>query len=131
MSPESWPCDYLAILADPVPRYLALEQSGKAESLAASADLSRVQPSSDQEILDAIQELDRSTDAINKQTETLRQQQNAVSRLITASGKTGDARSDLEAKRLYEWESRRKALQTNVSPKPDCIIILGADFGVR
>ncbi|KAG8165552.1 hypothetical protein KVR01_004104 [Diaporthe batatas] len=94
--------------------YLALQRSGKAESLAASADLSRVQPSNDQELLDAIGELNRSTDAINKQTETLRQQQNAVSRLIAASGKNGDARSDLEAKRLYEWESTRKALQTNV-----------------
>ncbi|KAI3400630.1 hypothetical protein diail_2342 [Diaporthe ilicicola] len=94
--------------------YLAIEQNGKAESLAASADLSRVQAFSDQEIIDAIEELNRSTDAINKQTETLRQQQNALSRLITTSGKTGDARSDLEAKRLYQWESSRKALQTDV-----------------
>lgn len=102
-------------MANLSPRYLALEQNGKAESLAASRDMSRVQALSDQEIIDAIQELNRSTDAINKQTETLRQQQNAVSRLITASGKTGDARSDLEAKRLYEWESSRKALHTSVS----------------
>lgn len=65
--------------------------------------------------MDAIQELNRSTDAINKQTETLRQQQNALSRLIATSGKTGDARSDLEAKRLHEWQSSRKALQTSVS----------------
>lgn len=96
-------------------RYLAIERNGKAESLAASADLSSVQAFSDQEILDAIQDLNRSTDAINKQTETLRQQQSALSRLITASGKTSDARSNLEAKRLYEWESSRKALQTSVS----------------
>ncbi|KAI7778519.1 hypothetical protein LA080_002027 [Diaporthe eres] len=94
--------------------YLALERNGRAENLAASADLSSVQPVSDQETLDAIQELNRSTDAINKQTETLRQQQNALSRLIATGGETGDARSDLEAKRLYEWESSRKALQTSV-----------------
>lgn len=115
MAPDSWSCDSLFVVANPSPRYLALEQNGKAESLAASADLSRVQSLSDQEIIDAIQELNRSTDAINKQTETLRQQQNAVSRLITASSKTGDARSDLEAKRLYQWESSRKALHTSVS----------------
>lgn len=105
--------------ADIEPRYLALERNSKAESLAASADLSCVQPVSDQEIKDAIQELNRSTDAINKQTETLRQQQDALSRLIASSGKTGEARSDLEAKRLYEWESNRKALQTNVSQSVD------------
>ncbi|KAL1877469.1 hypothetical protein Daus18300_002456 [Diaporthe australafricana] len=103
--------------------YLAIEQNGKADGLAASADLSSVQTLSDQEIIDAIDELNRSTDAINKQTETLRQQQNALSRLITSSGKAGDARSDLEVKRLYEWESSRKALQTDVE-----LISQGLDY---
>jgi seryl-tRNA synthetase len=111
------------------PRYLALERNGKAESLAASADLSIVQPLTDQELIDAIQELNRSTDAINKQTETLRQQQNAVSRLITASSKSGDARSSIEAKRLYQWESSRKALHTSVrSLRFDQTAILAADL---
>lgn len=122
IAPDSRPCDSLSVVADLLPRYLALEQNGKAQGLAASADLSRVQGLSDQEMIDAIQALNRSTDAINKQTETLRQQQNAVSRLITASGKTGDARSDLEVKRLYEWESSRKALHTSVSPHFELII---------
>lgn len=129
--PGSCLFDSLIVPADPQPRYLALERNGRAEHLAASADLSSVQPVSDQEITDAIQELNRSTDAVTKQTETLRQQQNALSRLITAGGKTGDARSDLEAKRLYEWESSRKALQTSVSQSIDKIILLVTDQRAR
>lgn len=81
--------------------------------------------------MDAIQELNRSTDAINKQTDTLRQQQNALSRLISTSGKTGDARSDLEAKRLYQWESNRKSLQTSVSHFVDHRILLVTDSRAR
>lgn len=127
IAPETCRCDCPIVPADQKPRYLALERNGKAESLAASADLSSVQPVSDQEIMDAIQELNRSTDAINKQTDTLRQQQNALSRLISTSGKTGDARSDLEAKRLYQWESSRKALQTSVSHSTDCCTLLITD----
>ncbi|KAK2604654.1 hypothetical protein N8I77_007567 [Diaporthe amygdali] len=105
--------------------YLAIEQNGKAESLAASSDLSRVQAFSDQEIFDAIEELNRSTDAINKQTETLRQQQNALSRLITTKGKTGDARTDLETRRLHEWGRGRKALQTSVE-----LLSQGVDYRI-
>lgn len=129
--PEPRLCGCLIVPADLEPRYLALERNGRAENLAASADLSSVQPVSDQEILDAIQELNRSTDAINKQTDTLRQQQNALSRLIATGGKTGDARSDLEAKRLYEWESSRKALQTSVSQSIDQRILFVTDQRAR
>lgn len=79
-----------------------------------STDLSTVLAFSDHEIQDAIQELHRSTKAINKQTETLRQQQDALSRLLSTTGKNGDARSDLEVRRLQKWESDRKALSTAV-----------------
>lgn len=37
-----------------------------------------------------------------------------MSRLLSASGKFGDARSDLEVRRLHKWESDRKSLNTNV-----------------
>lgn len=91
-----------------------IERNGKAEDLAASTDLTTTQALTDQGLKDAIDELNRSTEAINKQTETLRQQQDALSRLLTTTGKSGDARSDLEAKRLYKWETGRKALNTAV-----------------
>lgn len=95
-------------------RYNLISRNQKAEALAASVDLSTVPPFSDQEIQDAIDELTRSTEAINKQTEALRQQQDALSRLMANSGRIGDARSDLETKRLHKWESDRKTLNTAV-----------------
>lgn len=91
-----------------------MERNGKAEALAASTDLSVVQALRDQDIQDAIDELNRSTEAINQQTETLRQQQDALSRLVSSSSKVGDARSDLEVKRLHKWDSDRKTLNTAV-----------------
>ncbi|ROW17619.1 hypothetical protein VPNG_00818 [Cytospora leucostoma] len=94
--------------------YLAIERNGKADDLAASANLSTTQALTDQELKDAIDELARSTEAINKQTETLRQQQDALSRLLTTGGKIGGARSHLEAKRLYNWDTDRKHLNTAV-----------------
>lgn len=95
-------------------RYHLIERNGRAEELAASADLSTVQPIGDQDIEDAIEELTRSTAAINKQTEALRQQQDALSRLISTNGKTGDARSNLQVRRLHKWESDRKAINSTV-----------------
>ncbi|KAK7735956.1 hypothetical protein SLS53_007335 [Cytospora paraplurivora] len=99
---------------DELNSYLAIERNGKADDLAASANLSTTQALMDQELKDAIDELARSTEAINKQTETLRQQQDALSRLLTTNGKSGGARSDLEAKRLYKWDTDRKHLNTAV-----------------
>ncbi|KUI55556.1 hypothetical protein VP1G_02919 [Cytospora mali] len=101
-------------LTDTKPRYLVIERNGKADELAASENLSTTQALTDQELKDAIDELNRSTEAINKQTGTLRQQQDALSRLLTNTGKSGDARSDLETKRLYKWDTDRKALNTAV-----------------
>lgn len=37
-----------------------------------------------------------------------------MSRLLSASGKFGDARADLEVKRLHKWETDRKNLDTAV-----------------
>lgn len=91
-----------------------MERNGKAEELTEASDLSTVQAFSETEIQDAIAELHRSTEAINKQTETLRQQQDALSRLLSTAGKIGDSRSDLEVRRLHKWDSDRKALNTAV-----------------
>lgn len=94
--------------------YHSLQRVGKADSLAGTADLSKAQALGPWEIQDAIDELNRSTDAINKQTEAILQQQDALSRLLTCSSKTGDARSSLEMSRLHRWESDRKALDASV-----------------
>lgn len=105
----------LSSLTDTGTRYLLIERNGKADDLAASTDLSTAQGLTDQDLKYAIEELSRSTDAITKQTETLRQQQDALSRLLTSTGKSVNARSDLDAKRLYQWDTGRKGLNTAVS----------------
>lgn len=94
--------------------YAVLERSGKAESLAGSTDLALVQPINDQEIKDAIDALNRSTEAITKQTDTLRQQQDALERLVANNGKIVDSRNILELKQRHKWRTDRKALSTNV-----------------
>lgn len=80
----------------------------------AATDLSTTLALRDQQIQDAINELTRSTEAINQQTDALRQQQDALSRLIATSGKNGDVRANLEARRIHKWESDKKTLNTAV-----------------
>ncbi|PSR81085.1 hypothetical protein BD289DRAFT_454963 [Coniella lustricola] len=99
---------------DELTSYHSLQRAGKVDSLTDTADLAKVQALSTREIQDAIDELDRSTDAINKQTETLVQQQDALSRLLTSSDRNGDARAGLEVTRLQKWESDRKGLDASV-----------------
>ncbi|KAF3769449.1 hypothetical protein M406DRAFT_343702 [Cryphonectria parasitica EP155] len=99
---------------DELNSYQLLKRNGKADDLVAAADLSAVHALNDQEICDAIEELNRSTSAINKQTEALVQQQDALSRLISSSGTAVDARSNLEIKQIHKWESDRQALNTAV-----------------
>lgn len=99
---------------DEVNAHNLAQRSGKTESLQSATDLSTVLALRDQDIQDAIHELTRSTEAISRQTDTLRQQQDALSRLIASSGKNGDVRASLEAKRTHKWESNQKALNTAV-----------------
>ncbi|TAQ87728.1 hypothetical protein B7494_g3962 [Chlorociboria aeruginascens] len=87
--------------------YAALEKSGEADTLAASQDLSQVQGLSEQEIRSAIEELKRSTAAIEKQSDTLKLQQNAMSMLVKSNKKTHHARSQADKNQLQKWEDER------------------------
>lgn len=74
----------------------------------AGRDLAGILPWSESEIQTAIEELDRSTAAIAKQTETLKQQQEALARLVKANVKNQDARADLELRRAQRRDAERK-----------------------
>lgn len=63
---------------------------------------------SDQEIRDAIQELNRSTQAITRHTETLQQQQEALGRFVTATRQSNEERAAVEAERARKWQGARK-----------------------
>ncbi len=78
-------------------------KTGEAGKLAVE-DLSLVQGLNDQEIQIAIEELKRSTAAIEKQSESLRLQQNAMSVLLKNEKRTGQARSHTEKGQLRKWD---------------------------
>lgn len=78
-------------------------KSGEAERLAAQ-DLSLVQGLNGREIQSAIEELKRSTAAIEKQTEALRLQQNAMNALVKNEKRSSQARAHTERGQLRKWD---------------------------
>lgn len=84
----------------------------------ASQDLAAVQALSEHEIQKAIDELNRSTAAIVKQTETLKQQQDALAKLVKSNAKVQEARSDLVYQRTQKHDSQRRKMMTSVSLSP-------------
>lgn len=95
-------------------RYVALEQSGLAEKLASSADLTVAQALSNHDIQDAIYHLNRSTQAITKQTETLKQQHEALDRLVTTDKQARQERALFESEQKRRWDARRRELAAQV-----------------
>ena len=95
-------------------RFSALEKSGKADQLAASADLASVQSFGDWELRLAVQELNRSTDSIARQTEALKQQQESLSGLLRGKAKEAEGRQALELKYAQAQEIGRKDLASAV-----------------
>lgn len=86
-------------------RYLSLDQAGLVDELVASKELATVEAIGEAELRAAVQELDRSTTIINKQTETLRQHHNALAKLADGNAKSTESRREMEA----NWTSRRAA----------------------
>ncbi|KAK4215734.1 hypothetical protein QBC37DRAFT_116916 [Rhypophila decipiens] len=109
----SWAASHVTpdtlLSVDELSQFTELEASGLAEKLAGSVDLATVQAFSDQEIRDAIEELTRSTDAISKQTETLRQQHEALGRLVNSNRKDSESRSVLESSQAQRLQSQVKS----------------------
>ncbi len=93
---------------------MALEKSGRAEILSDPAKLEDALPCSDREIREAIESLNRSTESISKQAELLRQQQDALGRLVKGIQKDDASRSDLESKHGQKKEADQKALAWTV-----------------
>jgi len=70
----------------------------------------------DGDIQQAIEDLDRCTESINKQAELLKQQQNALARLVETADKATKAREDVSLQEAYRWDSKRKQLAAKVRP---------------
>lgn len=86
-----------------ISRYVTLVKNGEIDALAAQ-DLSMVQGLNDYEIENAIEELRRSTSAIEKQTEALKLQQNALASLVKNNKRTSQARTNTEKGQIRKWD---------------------------
>lgn len=98
-----------------VVRYTALEKSGDIEPFSSSPDLSKVRAFDEIAIQNAIDDLKRSTEAIEKQTETLKIQQDAIASLVNTSKQNQEARKSANNKQYKAWLSEHDHLSTSVS----------------
>jgi parvulin-like peptidyl-prolyl isomerase len=95
-----------------------LSKTGEADAIAAQG-LSLIQGLSDQEIQNAIEELKRSTAAIEKQTEALRLQQNAINALVKNDKKAAQSRSHSESAQVRKWEVKKGHITSAVGMPDD------------
>lgn len=92
-----------------------MDKSGQVDKLAERHDLADVQAVTEDEIRAAVEEISRSTAAITKQTETLRLQQDALSRLVKKAGESESRRRDFELSRQQNSGTERKFVSAEVS----------------
>lgn len=81
-------------------------------------DLAEVQAINEAELRAAIDELQRSTSTISKQTQTLRQQQDALSRLLKKQAESDVKRRDLAHGRRRKAEVERRQIAHEVWNTP-------------
>ncbi|KAK4079705.1 hypothetical protein H0G86_005828 [Trichoderma simmonsii] len=94
--------------------YSLLDRNGQVDILANLHDLSEVQSVTEDDIKVAIEELRRSTESITKQSETLRHQQDALSRLVRKRAENDARRRDLDLDRQSKSESERQRVAAEV-----------------
>ncbi|POR32467.1 Uncharacterized protein TPAR_07337 [Tolypocladium paradoxum] len=102
------------LTADELALYTALDGTGQVDRLAALHDLADVQAVTEEDVRAAIDELKRSTTSISKQTETLRQQQDALSRLVKRHAENDAKRRDLHHASQTRSEVERRQLANEV-----------------
>ncbi|OWP07460.1 hypothetical protein B2J93_4989 [Marssonina coronariae] len=107
---QDWIQEYLSrdtlLSRDEAALYANLTEAGETEALA-TQDLSLVQALNDEEIHNAIEELKRSTAAIEKQSEVLRLQQSAMNALGKGEQRTSQARAQMEEGQKRKWHAEK------------------------
>ncbi|ESZ97172.1 hypothetical protein SBOR_2428 [Sclerotinia borealis F-4128] len=115
---EAWISKYLGpetlLTKDEAALYDVLSQSGDADKIANSQDLSSICDLSDEQLHTAIEELQRSTTAIEKQSEALQLQQSALALLVKNNKKAGAARTEADTKQLRKWEAEKGQVNSAV-----------------
>lgn len=84
------------------------------DQLADSHDLSYVQAVTEEDLRLAIEQLGQSTEAIDKQTETLRQQRDALSRMIKRQAENKARRREMERAQKRSKDVQRAQLTKEV-----------------
>lgn len=92
-----------------------MDKNGQVDKLAEQHDLADVQAVTEEEVRAAVEEINRSTAAITKQTETLKLQQDALSRLVQKAGDSKSRRRNFEVSRQQNAETERKFVSAQVS----------------
>ncbi|KAG5931059.1 hypothetical protein E4U53_001964 [Claviceps sorghi] len=94
--------------------YIELDKNGCVDQLADSHDLATVQAVTEDELRLAIGQLSQSTQNINKQTESLRQQRDALSRLVKRQAENTARRQELERVQKRNRDMQRTQLTREV-----------------
>ncbi|KAG6008631.1 hypothetical protein E4U21_004271 [Claviceps maximensis] len=102
------------LTADELQIYMELDKSGRVDQLADSHDLAQVQAVTEDDLRLAIKQLGQSTENINKQTETLRQQRDALSRLVKKQADDKARRQEQERVQRRSKELQRTQLSREV-----------------
>jgi hypothetical protein len=104
-----------------------LSKSGEFDALAAR-DLSLVQGLNDYEIQNAIEELKQSTAAIEKQSEALRLQQNAMNALVKNNKRTSQARAQTDKSQVRKWEVEKGQINAAIEEISQSLLYQIADI---
>lgn len=107
-----------------------MSETGEAGTLAAH-DLSVIQGLNDQEIRNAIEELKRSTAAIEKQTESIRLQQSAMSALLKTEKRAVQARSQTEKGQTRKWEVEKSQISAAIEELSQSLIYETSDLELQ
>ncbi|TQV92449.1 hypothetical protein V2A60_007140 [Cordyceps javanica] len=103
------------LTVDELSLYNALDKSGQVDRLAELHDLSEMAPLREDDVRAAIDDLKRSTTAMNKQAETLRHQHDAWSRLVANRADTYARRREFETSRRRKSESERVRISSEIT----------------
>jgi hypothetical protein len=109
------------------PRYATLLKNGEAGALAAQ-DLSLVQGLNDYELQNAIEELKRSTAAIEKQSEALKLQQSAMSALVKTNRRIGQARTQTDKTQARKWDVEKGQINAAIEELSQSLLYQIADL---
>lgn len=86
--------------------------------------LESVREVTDQELEDAIEELKRSTAAIEKQNDAIKQSKAALASLKDSRSKSNQARSQVDASQTRKWTIERDQIQNAVCHSDIPLLIL-------